>query len=112
MRLCFSILLLTLALPAQGSIVVPPTAAAAEAKSAASEPFAYDQVRHVHYLHQSLLAGLGLNTLVKEIDYRRDATAGTITTMLRYRTPATKTQPVWQIRLGNYAGSVVAPSGG
>lgn len=96
---------------AQGSIVVPPSAAATEATSAASEPFAYDEVRHVHYIHQSLLLGLGLNTLVKEIDYRRDSTASTITTMLRYRTPATKTQPVWQIRLGNYSGSVIAPVG-
>ena len=96
---------------AQGSIVVPPGATTADANSLDSEPFAYDQIRHVQYLHQSLLGGLGLNTLIKEIDYRRDASTTTITSMLRYRTPATKTQPVWQIRLGNYTGNVIAPPG-
>lgn len=94
---------------AQGSAVVPPSSATSEGNSADSEPFAFDQARHVHYVGQSLLTSIAPNTLIKELQYRRDGDSSTITSMLRYRTPATKTQPVWQIRLGNLTGNVLAP---
>src|SRR5690349_15063012 len=74
---------------AQGSIVIPPGTAAVDGNSADVEPFGYDQVRHVQYVHQSMLVGLAPNTLIKELAYRRDGNVTNPAICVRYRTIAT-----------------------
>ncbi len=91
-------------LTAQGSLIVPAGAATADGASADQEPFGYDQARHVQYVHANLVAGMPLNTLVKELQYRRDGAAPN-PTFTRAR-GTTKVKPVWQIRLGNVLGTV------
>lgn len=87
--------------------IVPANMSATEGNGLDQEPFGNDQIRSLHIVDKALLGAIPVNTtLIKELSYRRDGQTTGITTMTRTRT----LPPNWQIRLGNYSGSYLAPS--
>lgn len=87
--------------PAQ-SVVVPASAAQVDGNSADREPFGTEGIRHLTYVHQSLLTQVPTQAAITEIAYRRDLS---VPLEVMRRPPS-----IWQIRMGNYFGSVAQPS--
>lgn len=84
----------------QGAAVVPPAAAARDGNSLDREPFGYDRIRHVQYVHRSLLRGVPGGRTLRSIAYRRDASFARTTTLRRVGRGA-KVKPVWTVQMGN-----------
>jgi hypothetical protein len=101
------VLLASLAL-AQGSAVIPAGYASVEGNLLTDEPFSYDQVSHVQYVHQSLLTAVPSNAVLTSLAYRRDQ-GFMLDAVLRRARGTQGTTPVWEIRLRNYTGSVLQP---
>ena len=89
-------------LPAQGMAVVPPANAAVDGNSLDLEPLGLDQCHHVQYVDRSLLTAVPPNATLKELAYRRDSS---LTGAMTRRASV----PIWQINMGNYAGSALNP---
>lgn len=94
---------------AQGTHVVPPAYATQSGNSPEIEPFGYDRIRHAQYADRTLLAGIPVNTLLKEIAYRRSPQVTEPASMER-KAGRGFTLAVWQVRLANYTGPVLNPS--
>lgn len=84
----------------QGAAVIPPGAATRDGNSIDREPFGYDRVRHVQYVHRSLLGSVPTGRNLRAIAYRRDASYARTATLRRVGRGA-KVKPVWTVQLGN-----------
>lgn len=82
-------------------LVVPSSVALVEGNSLDREPFGHEAIRHVTYYHQDLLRTVPWQAQINRISYRRDTT---VPQAVLRRPPG-----IWQIRLGNYRGSVAQP---
>jgi hypothetical protein len=81
---------------------VPPWASSADGNALDREPFGYDHLRHVTYVSRDLLSQAPGGARFHALSYRRDASRRDDV----LRRPGS---PVWQIRMGNYVGSVQSP---
>lgn len=101
MRLAAASLLLAALVPAQQSIVVPASQAAAEGNSLDHKPFGYMQVRLHHYIGRSELVGLGSAAQIKGLRYRGEGGMSVAMT----RSAATS----WTVRMANTASDPMNP---
>ena len=93
---------------AQNTIVVPPDRATTEGNSLEQRPFAFDRVRHEHFISRSLLTGMGTSAVITQIAYRRDGNfAGPAAGLTRATATGTT---AWQIRMANTTVNPMSPS--
>lgn len=96
----FAVSLFVTALAAQ-PVVIPASVATVEGNTLDREPFGHESLRHVTYYHRDLLGSVPWQAALNRIAYRRDTTVP--------RTVLSRPPSIWQVRMGNYRGSVAQP---